>query len=526
MTSSAPVPVSVDGDEVIPPTEPCLITIFGAAGDLTKRKVLPALFDLDRRGLLNPKSAIVGLSVEPFSTADFRLNMSDAIRELHPEQMDQEAWKKFQSRLFYAAGDFRDPQAYQRLAALLGQASRDTNSGGNCLFYLATPPSFFGEIVKQLGAAGLTDETTAAADAANKKTPSLPAGWRRVVIEKPFGHDLDSALALNTEVLGVLAEHQVYRIDHYLGKETVQNILVFRFANGIHEPIWNRRYIDHVQITAAETLGVEHRGGYYEHAGALRDMIPSHMFQLLAMTAMEAPISFDAEAVRDEKTKVLRAVRPLTPEEVLTSAVRGQYSDGTVNGQPMIGYRQSPQVSPTSTTETFAALKLSIDSWRWAGVPFYLRTGKALEKHVSEIAIQFKRAPLALFRETSVSHLGANQLVIRIQPNEGISLSFVAKIPGIRVRTGDVKMDFAYHDYFDETPFTGYATLIYDALMGDATLFQRADFVAAGWSVVQPVLDVWHSLPPREFPNYAAGTWGPVDASELLKRDGREWRTP
>lgn len=498
-----------------PSTEPCLIVIFGAAGDLTKRKVVPALFDLSRRGLLHPQSAIVGLAVETLSDDDFRQRMSDAVRQSQGDQFDAAHWQGFSQRMFYTPGDFRDPQAYQRLAALLAKAGAAA-SIGNCLFYLATPPGFFGEIVRQLGAAGLCHERAAGA--------ALASGWRRVVIEKPFGRDRDSALALNREILDVLDERQIFRIDHYLGKETVQNILVFRFGNDIYEPIWNRRYVDHVQITAAETLGVEHRGGYYEQAGALRDMIPSHLFQLLAMTAMEAPISFDADALRDEKTKVLRAVRPLSPEEVLSASVRGQYAAGTIDGQPLIGYRQSPQVAAASTTETFVALKLEIDSWRWAGVPFYLRTGKALARHATEIAIQFKQAPLALFRDANVGRLAANQLVIRVQPNEGIGLHFAAKTPGLRVRTGEVKMDFAYQDYFHEAPFTGYATLLYDALVGDATLFQRADFVEAGWSVVQPVLDAWRSLPPRDFPNYQAGSWGPAEADALLERDNRQWR--
>lgn len=522
-------------NEGIAPADPCLIVIFGAAGDLTQRKVLPALFDLSRRGLLSPNSAVLGLSVETFSHEDFRGRMRAAIAAAQPAEAASAAWKAFESRLYYTAGDFRDPAAYARLAGLLAEASRQHSAGGNCLFYLATPPSFFGEIVRQLAAAGLTRED-AGADvspssagpntAEPNSAPQLAPGWRRVVIEKPFGHDWASAQALNAEVLGVLGEQQVFRIDHYLGKETVQNILVFRFANGIHEPVWNRRYIDHVQITAAETLGVEHRGGYYEHAGALRDMIPSHLFQLLAMTAMEAPTSFAAEAVRDEKTKVLHAIRPLTPEEVLGATVRGQYGAGRIAEQSLPGYRQAPQVSVTSNTETYVALRLTIDSWRWAGVPFYLRTGKALTGHATEIVIQFKQAPLALFRETAVTQLGANQLVLHIQPDEGISLRFIAKVPGIRVRTSDVKMNFAYQDYFAETPFTGYATLLYDALQGDATLFQRADFVAAGWSVVQPILDVWQSQPPRDFPNYAAGSWGPTAADELLARDGRCWRSP
>ncbi|MGH9798723.1 MAG: glucose-6-phosphate dehydrogenase, partial [Blastocatellia bacterium] len=334
----------------------------------------------------------------------------------------------------------------------------------------------------------------------------------------------DSAQKLNAEIRQVLDEQQIYRIDHYLGKETVQNILVFRFGNGIFEPIWNRRYIDHVQITAAETVGVEKRGGYYETSGALRDMIPNHLFQLVSLTAMEPPTSFDADAVRGEQSKVLHAIASPPPEEVLTRAVRGQYGEGVINGEKVTGYRQEQNVAPNSTTETYVALKLMIDNWRWAGVPFYLRTGKRLPKRVTEIAIQFKNAPLTLFRDTPVERLRTNRLVIHIQPDEGISLRFGAKIPGPIMRLGAVEMDFNYEDHFGKIPSTGYERLLYDCMIGDATLFQRADMVEIGWSEIEPVIDVWNALPPRAFPNYAAGTWGPKEADELMTRDGREWR--
>jgi glucose-6-phosphate 1-dehydrogenase len=329
---------------------------------------------------------------------------------------------------------------------------------------------------------------------------------------------------LNNEIKQVLNEKQIYRIDHYLGKETVQNIMVFRFGNGIFEPIWNRRYIDHIQITAAETVGVEKRGGYYETSGAMRDMIPNHLFQLVSLTAMEPPISFDANAVRDEQAKILHAISPFTHEEVLTDTVRGQYGAGQLGDQRVPGYRQEENVAPNSTTETFVALKLLIDNWRWADVPFYLRTGKRLGKRVTEIAIQFKRAPFVLFRETSIGRLRTNRLVIHIQPDEGISLRFGAKVPGPIMRMGAVEMDFNYIDYFGSTPSTGYERLLYDSMVGDATLFQRADMVEAGWGVIEPVLDIWKALPPRAFPNYAAGSWGPKEADELLANDGREWR--
>ncbi|MCA9165443.1 MAG: glucose-6-phosphate dehydrogenase, partial [Planctomycetales bacterium] len=341
-----------------------------------------------------------------------------------------------------------------------------------------------------------------------------------------FGHDFDSARALNLDIISKLHERQIYRIDHYLGKETVQNILVFRFANGIFEPIWNRRYIDHVQITVAETIGVEHRGAYYDHAGALRDMVPNHLLQILSLVAMESPGSFEADAVRDEKVKLLKAIRPLDEEDVLSAAVRGQYDAGQVADQSFAAYRKSPNVAPDSNTETFAAFKVAIDNWRWADVPFYIRTGKAMPQRVSEVAIQFKLAPFMPFRETAVEQMQPNSLLIRIQPNEGISLSFEAKRPGITVNTDTVKMDFSYADYFGQTQFIGYETLLYDCMTGDQTLFQRADFVEAGWRAITPILDVWSNLPARKFPNYVAGSWGPHEADELLAKDGRRWRNP
>jgi len=347
--------------------------------------------------------------------------------------------------------------------------------------------------------------------------------WSRVIVEKPFGHDLASAKQLNQELKQVLTEKQIYRIDHYLGKETVQNVMVFRFSNNIIEPLWNRNYVDHVQITAAETVGVEHRGGFYETAGALRDMVPNHLFQLFTMTAMEPPISFDADEVRNKQAEVLHAIQPLDPEDVLTNTVRGQYGSGTIDGQRVIGYRGEPDVAPDSNTETFVALKLLIDNWRWAGVPFYLRTGKRLARRVTEIVIQFRRTPFVLFRNTSVRNLETNRLVIHIQPEEGISLSFGAKVPGSVMKLGLVNMDFDYCTYFGTEHSTGYERLLRDCMAGDATLFQRADMVEAGWSVIQPILDLWHALPPRGFPNYAAGSWGPVEAEELLEKDGRSW---
>ncbi len=486
------------------------MVIFGAGGDLTKRKLIPALYNLEKSQLLSQNFAIVGFARGDLNTESFRQKMSQDIQEFATSPVEPELWNWFTGRLYFVPGDFQDAGAYRQLQAQLDQAEKEHGTRGNCLYYLATAPSFFAEVIKQLGAAGMAEEKN--------------GHWRRAIIEKPFGRDLESARALNQEIKQVLTENQIYRIDHYLGKETVQNILAFRFANGIFEPIWNRRYIDHVQITVAESVGVEQRGGYYEEAGALRDMLPNHIFQLITLTAMEPPISFEADAVRDEQAKILHAIQPLTPEEVLHRTVRGQYGEGTVNGKRALAYRAEPLVSPTSTMETFVALKLWIDNWRWADVPFYMRTGKHMAKRVTEIAIQFKRAPFVLFRETSVERLTPNLLVLDIQPDEGISLRFEAKRPGPIVRLGAVNMSFRYADYFGSTPTTGYERLLYDAMIGDATLFQRADMVETAWSVVTPVLDVWKALPPRSFPNYAAGTWGPKEANDLMERDGRHWR--
>ncbi|MBX3414682.1 MAG: glucose-6-phosphate dehydrogenase [Pirellulales bacterium] len=511
MTDGQAVP-QVDANSPAP-AGPCLFVVFGATGDLTKRKLMPSLYNLAQGGHLSENFAVIGVAFDELSTDEFRRRMTEEDVQYQSNKIDPAVLERFASRMHYVKGDFHDPDLYRRLGETISQVDHECQTGGNCLFYLAISPTLFGEVVRQLGAAGLTRE---GAPPAGSAATDMPAhGWRRVIVEKPFGRDLESAAALNRELGSVLDESQIYRIDHYLGKETVQNILVFRFANGIFEPIWNHRYIDHVRITVAESLGVEERGGYYDHSGALRDMIPNHLFQLVAMVGMESPISFDADAVRDEKAKVLRAIHPLAPEDVLQNAVRGQYGAGKIGDRQIIPYRSAPQVAPDSHTETFVALRLMIDNWRWAGVPFYLRTGKCLPERVTEVVIQFKRAPFSLFRGTPVEHLAANQLVLRIQPDEGISLRFAAKLPGLEVRTGGVNMDFSYEDYFGGTTMTGYETLIYDCMIGDATLFQRDDFVMAGWSVVQPVIDVWQSLPPRDFPNYTAGTWGPPAAEKL-----------
>jgi glucose-6-phosphate 1-dehydrogenase len=494
------------------PPGPCAMVIFGAGGDLTKRMLIPAMYNLAKGKLLPEQFAIVGVSIESYSTDQYREQATKDIREFAVGGVDMKSWDWFVKRLYYVSGDFHDANLFGKLKETLGQVEKDEATQGNVLFYLATSPEFFGVVVKNLGAADLTKQ----------EGPK----WRRVVIEKPFGHDLPSAIALNHSVGEVLEEKQVYRIDHYLGKETVQNILAFRFANGIFEPIWNRRYVDHVQVTVSEELGVELRGGYYETAGALRDMVPNHIFQLITLCAMEPPISFDADAVHDEQTKILRAIQPYSPERVLEQAVRGQYAEGIIGGKHVPAYRNEPHVAPDSQTPTFVAMALHIDNWRWAGVPFYLRTGKRMTKRATQVVIRFRRPPLVLFRKTSIDRVMPNELVINIQPDEGISLTFEAKVPGPVVRLGAVNMDFQYADYFGTTPSTGYETLIYDCMMGDPTLFQRADMVEASWTVVQPVLDVWKALPPRDFPNYASGSWGPPQADELLRRDGREWRDP
>ncbi|MES1245961.1 MAG: glucose-6-phosphate dehydrogenase [Acidobacteriota bacterium] len=492
------------------PAPACAMVIFGASGDLTKRKLIPALCNLASNKLLPQDFAVVGVSRSEMSDEEFRRKIREEIKEFATAPVAAEVLKWLIPRLSYISGEFSEASTFKKLRESLEQTDETWKTRGCYLFYLAVPPSQFAPVVQRLGKAGLTEESEGM--------------WRRVVIEKPFGHDLESARALNHDILQVLDEKQIYRIDHYLGKETVQNILAFRFANGIFEPIWNRRYVDHVQITVAETVGVEGRGGYYEEAGALRDMVQNHMFQLLALTAMEPPISFAPDAVRDERVKALCAIKPLADKDVLSYSVRGQYGAGEMNGERVPGYREEPSVAPASSVETFVALELFVENWRWAGVPFYLRTGKRLPRRVSEIAIQFKRAPFVLFRETPVEHLNPNVLVIRIQPEEGISLRFEGKVPGPVMQLGTVKMDFRYADYFGTTPSTGYETLLYDVMTADSTLFHRSDMVEAGWKVVTPILDVWKALTPRSFPNYAAGTWGPKEADELIK-DGRKWRS-
>ena len=486
---------------------PCVFVLFGAAGDLTKRKLIPSLFNLVKAKLLPDDFAVMGVSVDDLSLEAFRNKVSEF---LPTGDGAADALNWLRQRLFYERGDFGDPDTFARLQQRLAAVDVEHHTQGNYLFYLATAPKFFNQIVQQLGRAGLSKQED--------------GHWRRVVIEKPFGQDLDSAKALNRDIRTVLQETQIFRIDHYLGKETVQNIMVFRFDNAIFEPIWNRRYIDHIQITNAETVGVEQRGAYFDNAGTLRDMVPNHVMQLLSLTAMESPVSFHADAVRNEQAKVLHSMQPLNPENVFQRSVRGQYGEGKLGAERVPRYRSEPGVSPESRTETFVALKLNIDNWRWAGVPFYLRTGKRLAKRHTEIAIQFKRMPFELFRNAPFHKLHTNTLVIQIQPVEGISLSFGAKIPGPLLRVGSVDMSFEYSRYFGTDAYTGYEVLLYDCMIGDATLFQRSDMVEAGWGVVDPVLDVWKALPPRKFPNYASGTWGPAEADQLMELDDRQWR--
>jgi glucose-6-phosphate 1-dehydrogenase len=504
MSTTAPTNTNSDIESAGKPAGPCVFILFGAAGDLTKRKLVPALFNLVKAKLLPDSFAVIGVSVDDLSPEAFR----DQVTEFLPADADRVAWLR--ERLFYERGDFGNPDTFTMLRERLAGIDIERQTEGNYLFYLATAPKFFAPIVQELGKAGLLKQDD--------------AHWRRVVIEKPFGHDLDSAKVLNRDIKSVLQENQTYRIDHYLGKETVQNIMVFRFDNAIFEPIWNRHYIDHIQITNAETVGVERRGAYFDNAGTLRDMVPNHVMQLLSLTAMESPVSFHADAVRNEQAKVLHSVQRLNSEDVLQRSVRGQYGEGMLDGEMVPRYRSEPGVAPESRTETFVALKLNIDNWRWAGVPFYLRTGKRLAKRHTEIAIQFKRMPVELFRSAPVRKLHRNTLVIQIQPVEGISLSFGAKVPGPVLRVGSVDMSFEYSKYFGADAYTGYEVLLYDCMMGDATLFQRADMVEAGWSVVDPVLDVWKALPPRKFPNYASGTWGPAEADHLMELDRRQWR--
>ena len=492
------------------PPPPCAIVIFGANGDLTKRLIIPALYNLARTRLLPTSLALIGVDHNKKTSEEWTGQLKDFLAQVlakNNEEIDDTLWQQVARCMTFLSGDFEKPDTYERLKDLLADLDEQHALGGNVLFYMAVADRFFGTIAGKLGETGLVNAGAA-------------KGFRRLIVEKPFGHDLASAKSLNACLLKWLREEQIYRIDHFLGKETVQNIMALRFANGLFEPIWNRDRIDHVQITVAESIGVETRGKFYEATGALRDMVPNHLFQLVAMTAMEPPVSFDAEDIRAKKAEMFKAVHPLT----LGDVVRGQYDSGIIGDEKAKAYRAEANVSPESTVETYIAMRLMIDNWRWAGVPFYLRTGKRLTKRTTEIAIRFKRAPLALFRETPVEELDADWLILRVQPDESIRLRFNAKRPGPAMALESVAMEFKYKDYFKQAPAVGYETLIYDCLIGDATLFQRADQVEAAWGLVEPVLEGWAATTPRHFPNYAAGSEGPSAANDLLARDGRSWR--
>lgn len=491
------------------PGEACGIVVFGATGDLTARKLLPALYDLHREGRLPPKCYILGAARRPLNSPAFQDKMKDAVAT-HSRfgKQNAEQWDGFASRIHYQSFDASQPHAYQKLRNRLDELDNAMGTSGNHLFYLSVAPTLYGDIVEQLGAAGL---------AAEEK------GWARLIIEKPFGRDLASARRLTQQVRKAFRDEQVYRIDHYLGKETVQNLVVFRFANAIFEPLWNRNHIDHVQITVAESLGVEERAGYYDRSGALRDMIQNHLLQVLCLVAMEPPSAFEADAVRREKLKVLQSMRLLAPPAVAQSAVRGQYGPGRVNGKQVVGYREEKGVDRNSATETYAALRLDIDSWRWAGVPFYLRTGKRLSARRSEVSIQFRDAPLQLFACTAMQPCEPNLLTLRIQPNEGIGLRSIVKTPGLSVIGRSVQLDFAYGEELTSAAPSAYETLLLDCLEGDNMLFASGEWVARAWELVMPVLEVWENTPPWNFPNYSAGSWGPPEADALLEREGRKW---
>jgi glucose-6-phosphate 1-dehydrogenase len=491
------------------PGDPCTIVIFGASGDLTKRKLLPALYNLKALKLLPANFAIIGVAVSDGNDEMYRNSITENIKQFATRPVDEKEWDDFARRSYYIQGDFKAIETFKHLAGKIAEAQKTWNLPGNVLFYLAVAPTFFATVVEQLHAVGLTNEA--------------PNAWRRVIIEKPFGRDLASGRSLNFELSKNIEESQIYRIDHYLGKETVQNIMVFRFGNSVFEPIWNRRYIEYVQITVAEELGVELRGGYYDHSGVVRDMVQNHILSVLSLIAMEPPSSISGDSVRNEKVKVLEAIRPMEPEEIIANTVRGQYAAGTIDGKQVPAYRTEPDVNPQSNTETFVAMKLEVENWRWAEVPFYVRSGKRLATRTTQIVIGFRRAPLLLFGEDVQSNITPNRLVIHVQPDEGITLDIHAKRPGPYIYIANVPLDFSYSDFGEHTAATGYETLLYDCAIGDPTLFHRYDSVDASWRIVNPILDVWQALPARDFPNYPAGSWGPEAADHLIEKTGHKW---
>ena len=491
--------------------DPCVMVIFGAAGDLTARLLIPALYNLSRADLLPKEFAVLGVARAQMTDEEFRKQILEDVKQYCGDCVNNETWNNFSRRFYYFAGNFNDDQLYPKIKDRLAEIDREHSTHENFFFYMATAPSFFGPIVEKLSANGLLEQSN--------------DHWRRVIIEKPFGHDLESAKALNQQLLKLADEKQIYRIDHYLGKETVQNIMAFRFANGIFEPIWNRNYIDHVQITAAETLGVEGRGPFYEKAGALRDVVQNHMMELLSFVTMEPPVSFEAESVRREKLKVWQAIPPIP----ILNTVRGQYGPGVVNGQRVVGYRDEERVNPESGTETYAALRLEIENWRWAGVPIYLRAGKRLKQQATEVSIQFKQPPLLIFNRLQSSgpcqEIQPNLLTIRIQPDEGISLRFGAKVPtSSDMSVCPVIMDFDYEAAFGKSSANGYERLLLESMLGDQTLFAHRDGVETTWALYTPILEAWAAKKPDVFPNYFAGKWGPECADRLLERSGHTWR--
>lgn len=503
-------PTTAYATPALPKADSCILVIFGGTGDLTKRKLVPALYDLACVGCMSPHFDILGIGRKDISENQFRQTLGEeASHSKDARNFTPDGWSEFAKRISYLRADTDDPQAYFRLAKRIGEMQQ-AGASPNLLLYLSTPSSIFAEIIKGLGAAGLNR---------NAK------GWTRIVVEKPFGRDLASAQQLNQALLSVFPEEDVYRIDHYLGKETVQNILVFRFGNLLFEPVWNRNYIDYVEITAAESLGVEQRAGFYEETGALRDMVANHMLQLLSLTAMEPPLAFDATSVRSKKVEVLSAIRPMTVEEVAERTVRGQYGPGQIDGKPVQGYRQEPGVKPNSTTETYAAVQFFIDNWRWAGVPFFVRTGKHLTRNLTEIAVHFKRTPQALFARTPDDEIERNIIAFRIQPNEGITVNFGAKRPGTEMHTANVQLNFRYREAFGTKTPVAYETLLLDAMRGDATLFTRRDEVEAEWKLITPIEEAWAQLPAPKFPNYAAGISGPESSDILIGQNGWHWRS-